>query len=127
MLHQTILLYLKTLQKHDKAPATLKAVRADLVHLTDWWETKYQRPFEPAYLVERDLRAWKVARQKLDGAAPRTINRGLSTIRRFCAWAIAQELMVDNPATALTDIPNEPLSPRSLPDEAVDALLRATR
>jgi len=127
MPHQTIQLYLKTLQKQDKAPATLKAVGADLVHLTTWWEAKYQRLFEPAYLVERDLRAWKVARQQIDGAAPRTINRGLSTLRRFCAWAIEQGLMVDNPATNLIDIPNEPLSPRSLPDEAVDALLRATQ
>ncbi len=34
MLHHIISLYLKTLQQQDKAPATLKAVRADLVHLT---------------------------------------------------------------------------------------------
>ena len=127
VLHHTISLYLESLEQQDKSTSTLKAIRSDLAHLTTWWETKHQKHFDPAYLIERDLRAWKLFRQKVDGAAPRTINRGLSTLRRFCAWAMEQGLIVDNPTIELTDIPNDPLSPQSLPDEAVDALLRATR
>ena len=127
MLHKIIELYLDALRKRDVAPTTLKATRSDLAHLGQWWEIKHQRAFDPAHLVDRDLRAWKATRQQLDGAAPSTINRGLSTIRRFCAWASEQGLMVENPATDLTDVPSEPLSPRSLPDEGIDVLLRAAR
>jgi site-specific recombinase XerD len=85
---------------------------------------KHRRSFAPAYLIDRDLREWKAARQKVDGVAPSTINRALSTIRRFCAWATAQGWVVENPALGLADVPAETLSPRFLPDEAVDALLR---
>src|SRR5258708_17090799 len=86
-----------------------------------------QRPFDLDQGGERDLRAWKVARQQADGAAPATINRGLSTLRRICAWAVEHMRIAENPTKHLTDIPSTPVSPRSLPDQAVDALLRAVR
>jgi site-specific recombinase XerD len=79
------------------------------------------------YVVDRDLRAWKQQRQQIDGAAPATINRGLSTLRQFCTWAIEQQLIATNPAIGIEDVPSTPLAPRSLPDQAVDALLRAAR
>ena len=63
----------------------------------------------------------------MDGAAPATINRGLSTLRRVCAWAVEAKLLGENPTRGLEDLPSTPLSPRSLPDQAVDALLRAAR
>jgi integrase/recombinase XerC len=127
MPHEIIERYLEMLRHREMAPATLKAARSDLAHLTHWWESKYQRPFDPADLVERDLRAWKADRQKSYGAAPSTINRGLSTLRRFCAWATEQGLLIENPATELADVPGQTLSPRALPDEAIDGLLRAVR
>jgi hypothetical protein len=49
----------------------------------------YQRPFDLTQVVERDLRAWKMFRQQDEGAAPATINRGLSTLRRLCTWALS--------------------------------------
>jgi site-specific recombinase XerC len=92
-----------------------------------WWETRHQRFFDLTHVVDRDLRAWKHQRQQVDGAAPATINRGLSTLRQFCTWAINQQLIAENPATGIEDVPSTPLAPRSLPDQAVDALLRAVR
>jgi site-specific recombinase XerD len=59
--------------------------------------------------------------------APTTINRGLSTLRRFCLWAVEEKLLSENPLVGVEDVPSTPLSPRSLPDQAVDALLRAVR
>jgi site-specific recombinase XerC len=80
--------YLTHLETHGRAPATRRAVRAELRHLCQWWETKHARPLDLTQLLERDLRAWCLARQQTEGAAPSTINRGLSTLRRFCAWAV---------------------------------------
>src|SRR6266566_7941492 len=119
--------YLAQLTATGRSYATQRAVRSDLTQFSTWWEHAHQRPFDLAQVVERDLRAWKVARQQADGAAPATINRGLSTLRRVCAWAVEQKLLAENPTRDLTDIPSTPVSPRSLPDQAVDALLRAVR
>lgn len=99
--------YLTSLSPTGKAPAS-------------------QRPFDLTQLVERDLRVWKTVRQQ-EGAAPATINCGLSTLRRLCTWAMEQRLLTENPVKEIADIPVTPVSPRSLPDLAVDALLRATR
>lgn len=124
-MHESIKAYLQTLEARAVAPATVKATRADLIQFVGWWEQTYQRPFRLAYLHDRDLRAWKVTRQRDDGVAPATINRALSTLRQWCTWAVAQHLVTTNPTTAVDAVPHDPLAPRSLPDAAVDALLRA--
>jgi site-specific recombinase XerD len=119
--------YLATLVMRAVPVATQRAVRSDLAIFRLWWETKHQRSFDLSQLIERDLRDWKLSRQQLDGVAPATINRGLSTLRRFCAWAVEQKLLSENPLVGVEDVPSTPLSPRSLPDQAIDALLRAVR
>ena len=118
--------YLAHLEARGASPATCRAARADLRGLVRWWEGTRRRRFEASQIVERDLRAWCQHRQRIDGAAPSTINRGLSTLRSFCAWAVDQGLLYDNPAAGLAEVPSAALSPRGLPDEVVDALLRAT-
>jgi site-specific recombinase XerD len=127
MFDHTLERYVVSLTSTGKAPATQRAIRSDLLRFCTWWEQVRQRPFDLTQVVERDLRAWKVFRQQDEGAAPATINRGLSTLRRLCSWAIEQRLLRENPVKEVDDIPSTPVSPRSLPDQAVDALLRATR
>jgi site-specific recombinase XerD len=119
--------YVASLTAAGKAPATQRAIRSDLLQFCTWWEQTYLRPFDLMQVMERDLRAWKAFRQQDEGAAPATINRGLSTLRRLCTWAVEQRLLTENPTKEVPDIPSTPVSPRSLPDQAVDALLRATR
>jgi integrase/recombinase XerC len=119
--------YLATLVTRCVPVATQRAARSDLAIFRLWWETKHHRSFDLNQVVERDLREWKLSRQQLDGAAPATINRGLSTLRRFSAWAVEQKLLSVNPLVGIDDVPSTPLSPRSLPDQGVDALLRVAR
>jgi integrase/recombinase XerC len=119
--------FLEVLVTRGVPVATQRAVRSDLAIFRLWWETKHRRSFDLSQVIERDLRDWKLSRQKLDGAAPATINRGLSTLRRFCLWAVEQKLLSENPSVGVEDVPSTTLSPRSIPDQAVDALLRAVR
>jgi site-specific recombinase XerD len=124
-MHPSIEQYLESLHTKRRTPATLKVIRHDLAHFVAWWESTRRRLFDPALLRYEDLRDWRTIRQRDDGAAPATINRGLASLRGYCRWALASHLLVENPMADVKDVPTEPLAPRSLPAEAIDALLRA--
>src|SRR5262245_14981485 len=100
-MHSSIGDYLSSLAAADRSPLTVKAARSDLTGFTTWWETRRQRPFEPALLLDSDLREWKIRRQHEDSVAPATINRARSTLRAYCAWARQTGLMTENPAELL--------------------------
>jgi len=127
MMHSSIEQYLEFLHTKRRTPATLKVIQHDLTHFVAWWEITRRRIFDPALLEYEDLRDWRTVRQCDDGAAPATVNRGLASLRGYCRWALARHLLLENPATEVKDVPTEPLAPRSLPPEAIDALLRAIR
>jgi site-specific recombinase XerD len=124
-MHPSIEQYLAFLHEKRRTPATLKVIRHDLAHFVAWWEGTRRRMFDPALLRHEDLRDWRAVRQRDDGAAPATINRGLASLRGYCRWALAGHLLIENPITDVKDVPTEPLAPRSLPPQAIDALLRA--
>ncbi len=126
-MHSSIVNYLASLGSVGRSPLTVKAVRSDLTAFATWWETRRQRPFDPALLLGSDLREWRIKRQRDDASAPATINRALSTIRAYCNWARQAGLMTENPTDGINAVPTAPLTPKSLPAEAVDAILRAVR
>ena len=72
-MHPSIEQYLEFLHTKRRAPATLKVVCQDLAHFVARWEGTRQRAFDPALLRYEDLRDWRVARQRDDGAAPATM------------------------------------------------------
>lgn len=123
-MHSSLEQYLEVLHAKRRAAATLKVVCQDVTHFIAWWERTRRRTFDPALLRHEDLRDWRLARQRDDGAAPATINRSLASLRGYCQWAMLSHLLAENPATDIEDVPTDPLAPRSLPTEAVDALLR---
>ncbi len=104
---------------------TVRARRADLVGLSQWWAQAHSQPFEPALLAERDVQRWVRQRQVEDGAAPATINRALSTGRRCWAWLVATGRARENPFLTIAAVTQDPPAPRKLDRTAVDALLRA--
>jgi len=126
-LHSSLEQYLEVLHTKRRALATLKVVRQDLTQFVVWWEQTRRRAFDPMLLRYEDLRDWRLARQRDDGADPATINRGLASLRGYCQWATLSHLLTENPATDIKDVPTDPLAPRSLPTKAVDALLRVVR
>jgi site-specific recombinase XerD len=126
-MHESVAAYLAKLADRRKSPHTLRAVRQDLTQFVTWWERQNARPFDPALLLDSDLRDWRRARQQDDGAAPATINRALSTLRGYCAWAAATGVMSESAAGEIEDVPTPELAPRALPAPAVKALLRAAR
>ncbi|KPV54937.1 hypothetical protein SE17_00740 [Kouleothrix aurantiaca] len=126
-MHASISHYLTYLAEKGRSPLTVKAARGDLTGFVTWWEGWRGRPFDPALLREGDLHTWRLARQKDDAAAPTTINRALVTLRAYCAWATDAGLITENPAEEIKAIPTSQPTPKSIPTEAVDAILRAVR
>jgi site-specific recombinase XerD len=110
-----------------REPASQRAARADLATFVRWWEAQRQRAFDPARLLAKDVQAWMRHRQDVEERKPATINRGVSTLRRFSDWLIAQDLLTDNPVQGIRDLPLDERGPRALPDDAVDAVLRAVQ
>lgn len=118
--------YLATLEDR-RTPATIRAARRDLTQFAAWWEQTRNRPFDPALLREVDFKRWQRARQVEDGMAPATINRAIAALRGFGVWLLAERIVTESPMGGLKDLPLDPPSPRSIPPEAIDALLRAVR
>ena len=119
-----ITLYLRVLEDRGRASATRRAVESDLTHFAQWWEKQRDRTFSPEHVLPRDIQHWRLTRQQHDGVTPNTINRGLSSLRKFYQWAQQQGLVTENPMEDIPEVPSVPLAPRSLPNEAIDALLR---
>ncbi|SRR6266571_3396057 len=117
--------YMEVLHKKRRTASALKVVRHDLTHFITWGECQWRRTFDPALLRHEDLCDWRISRQRNDGTAPATINRGLASLRSYCRWATFCLLLPENPAIGVENVPTEPLAPRSLPAEAIDALRRA--
>jgi len=115
--------YLATLRE----PSSQRAARADLTGFAKWWEQQRGRVFDPAQLLAKDIIAWVRHRQDVEERKPATINRGLSSLRRFGDWLVAERLLSENPAKGTRDLPVDEHGPRSLPDDAVDAVLRAVQ
>jgi integrase/recombinase XerC len=115
--------YLLTLQE----PTAQRAARADMGMFVRWWEGQRDRVFEPTQLLTTDIVAWVRHRQDVEERKPSTINRGLSTLRRFGDWLVAEALLSENPAKGIRDLPLDEQGLRALPDDAVDALLRAVQ
>lgn len=97
-MHPSVEQYLEILHTKRRAASTLKVVRHDLTHFSTWWESQWRRTFDPALLRHEDLRDWRVSRQRNDGAAPATINRGLASLREYFRWATSCHLLPENPA-----------------------------
>jgi len=56
-MHPSIDGYLVTLERKGRSPLTLKATRQDLARFVTWWEATRHRRFDPALLLDMDVRA----------------------------------------------------------------------
>ena len=126
-MHPSVDEYLGVLAAKRRAPRTIVAARSSLTLFAAWWEDRRGRRFDPTLLGEGDILDWCATRQREDGAAPATINRGLSLLRGYCGWATRRGLIAADPSVAVRGVPGPALSPKGLDAGAVDALLREAR
>ena len=86
------------LERQDLSPATVRGYVNDVELFARWYTDAYGEQFDPARIVQREIveyRAWLQGQS----AAAETINRRLTSIRKFFDW-----LGGSNPAAAVKGI-----------------------
>lgn len=102
------------------AESSQQAYRRDLKRLADWCSRRGYR--DPSDLDAAALRAFTASLGRA-GLDPRSIQRHLSAIRKFCRWLVEQGVKKDNPAADLRAPRARRKLPRTLDPDQVARLL----
>lgn len=116
--------WLESLITAGKSPLTHAAYRRALTHFATWYQRVYGEPPLVRALIPRDIRDWKAAQQRVEQAAPATINQRLVAMTRFCRWAITQQVLTTDPTVAVPAIRRSARHPKALKPTALRHLLR---
>jgi integrase/recombinase XerC len=102
------------------APATLDAYRRDLVHFGSW--ASDQGVSGPGQVDRRTLRLYMVHLADND-AAPRTMSRRASALRRYFRWTTRVGITASDPSVSLRAPRGTGRLPRVVHDQQLNALL----
>ena len=105
------------------APATVDAYRRDVVHFIDW--VAVQGIDEPTGVDRRVLRRYMVHLAD-QPAAPRTMARRASALRRYFRWAHRSGLVSADPSISLRAPRGGGRLPRILHDQQLEAVLNGS-
>lgn len=124
-------MYLKMFEQflleEDKSEKTVSGYLADLHAFNSWFEQSNGNVPEPSDITSIDLREYKQYMMKTKQMAATTINRHLSSLRKFLNWADEKGYLL----TGLPAIPKElrdtrrVTAPKSLTKKQQDELMKA--
>jgi len=78
------------LQSRDTAGKSIRAYLSDMRHFMGWFKQATGESFSPADTDWRDLQDWRNQAEK--GFKPATVNRRISSLKTFFAFALEQGL-----------------------------------
>ncbi len=111
--------------REGKSPHTRQAYRADLRVFADWFAVTNGEPMRAAVVTPTDIRTFRAYQQVNRGLKPATVNRRLSTLRRFFHWAEATGRVAHDPTDGIDGVAAAPSPPRWLDRKALGRLTRA--
>ncbi len=124
--------YTNHLQEHqDLAPASRRNYVSDLRQFLAWcettWATSHEVPssFAPQQVTTATLTRYRDYLQADQKLRPTTVNRTLTSLKRFFAWAVQQQLIRSDPTPAVKWVPEEVRAPQQLTDQQEDDLIAA--
>lgn len=103
------------------SPHTVRAYAADLRAYLDWAAREGVAPLEP---TQRELRGY-LAYMDRAHYARRTLSRRLSSVRSFFAFLVERGVIGSDPATVVASPKLPRRLPRTIPDDALRAVLDA--
>ena len=113
------------LESQDASPKSIRAYLSDLHQFVDWFEQASAESFSPAEVDWRDVQDWRNAAEKT--FKPATVNRRISSLRTFFAWAIEQDLCPADPTRRVKGVEQQTLAPKALADDDLKRILRKAR
>jgi site-specific recombinase XerD len=120
--------WLETLDKEGKSLNTLSAYRRAIAHFLHWHDRVYEgSPFDVGSILPRDIRDWKAQQQRVEKAAPASINQRLVALNRFFEWAQQRQLCRTNPVQEIAALRLARTKPQALKPPVLRRLLRAAQ
>jgi len=112
------------LQAQDKAKSTRESYISDLRQFARWFEQTNGEGCIPQNVTPSDVRSFREYMQVVQRLKPSTINRRLSAISAWLAWAVSIGEIEHNPADGIKLLSLSPKRPRWLDKKEQYALLR---
>ena len=115
----------------DLRPATVRNYLSDLRQFMAWCEATWMEgsesapPFAPDAITTPLLTRYRAHLQHALHLKPASVNRSLISVKRYCAWAAAEGLIVRNPAAVVKPVGQGNATPRRLDDKEEEALVAA--
>jgi len=125
-------MYTAHLQEHqDLAAASRRNYVSDLRQFLAWCDVRWAAADDVpgGFVLQRVTTATLTRyRDDLQGAQklrPTTVNRTLTSLKRFFAWAVQQQLIPHDPTPAVKWVPEDTAAPYHLTDQQEDDLIAA--
>ena len=112
------------LDGHDFAANSRRAICNDLRKFASWFSGANKEPFVVGRVTTRDLTDFRNHLRRDCNQAVTTINRCITTIRRFYGWLLASGHASANPAKPVKELRRQQLAPKGLDRSQVRRLLR---
>jgi integrase/recombinase XerD len=115
----------------DLRPVSIRDYMSDLRLFMAWCERDWsdgnegEIAFSPENVATPTIIRYRDYLQNDLGRKPATINRYLISIKRYFSWAVAQELVLRDPAQVVKYIPQTPRPPAHLSDKEESNLMAA--
>ncbi len=113
------------LQSRDASARSIRAHLSDMRHFMNWFAQATGEPFSPSDADWRDLQEWRNQAEK--DFKPATVNRRISSLKAFFAFAVEKSLVTEDPTRRLKGIEQQALAPKALAEEDVKRILRRAR
>ena len=117
-------LFSEFLTEQDLATGTIKAMVFDIRKFAKWFASANQEPWDTERVTVRDVIDFREYLRTEKKQAASTINRNLSTIRKYFKWLFSKDTISVNPAMSVKEVRRQPLAPQGLTRAEVRKLLR---
>ncbi len=117
-------LFCKFLKLLDISDSTVNALTLDIRKFAKWFTLANQEPWDVERVTVRDIIDFREYLRTERKQAASTINRNLSTIRKYFKWLFSKDHISVNPAMSVKEVKRQPLAPQGLTRAEVRKLLR---
>ncbi len=118
-------------EQQDMAASTRRNYGSDVRQFMAWCEMRWQQDergitdFRPAQVTTPLLTRYRSYLQTELQHKPASVNRSLTSLKRFFSWAVLGGEVAQNPSCVVKLVPEEATAPRQLTDGEEEALVAA--